>query len=93
MRPAEFWSSTLPEISVYLEGTREAQRDALDMMKASAWWTAALSGQEKLPRLQDLISREPAKRKDKPQSLDSIMDEWKTFFARNHADVEIKAPS
>ena len=54
----------------------------MDMMKASAWWTAALSGGAKLPELKELLSHEPKRRRDKPQSLKQLKGEWAAFFAR-----------
>jgi hypothetical protein len=82
MTSAEFWTSTIAEISMYLECAWLAQRDALDMMKAGAWWTAALSGQERLPKLTDVLTPGRKPRVDKPESLAVLKDEWRAFFNR-----------
>jgi iron uptake system EfeUOB component EfeO/EfeM len=84
MTSAEFWSITLPEVFVHLEASWFIQREAMDLMKAQAWWTAALSGQERLQPLAEFLDLKPKQkvRRDKPQSLEALKSEWRGFFNR-----------
>jgi hypothetical protein len=87
MRPAEYWDSSLPEIADYLEGSRLAQRDAMKAMKASAWWNAALAGQEKLSDLAALLSDDKKPKRGRSRSLEALKAEWEEFFGRVRASA------
>ena len=82
MRPAEFWCSTLPEINVFLEGTALAYRDAADLAKLGAWYSAVLAGQERLTPLEELLEHKPKSRRERRQGKEEVIQQWKSFFAR-----------
>jgi len=84
MRAAEFWSSTLPEIYAFLEGSRLAGEDARDLMISGAWYTEAFARHKQLPALSKVL---PKRQQLKPrrvrwQTKEQLEAEWRAFFGR-----------
>lgn len=83
--PALFWRITLREVSIVLKGAEAALRRRHDDAAWLAWHIEALSRTKKLPKLKEMLSAQPRKRRRMtPEEMVSMAHLWTAATAQRH---------
>lgn len=61
--PDQFWNLTPAEFNLLIRGHNERDRRRSEELLRLAWTTAVLTRAEKIPRLDQLLGREPERKK------------------------------
>lgn len=72
----DYWHTPLKEIRHVLNGSARRLARERDERMSLAWHIAALERQKKLPKLQDMITDRPRRRKQTPEEFEAAVRSW-----------------
>ena len=80
--PEHLWQLTPAELILMLEAKAEERKEHYNEIVYSAWLTAGLVRQKKLPKLESLIVTEKKRKRVSPEEKRKQLDELKKIFGR-----------